>query len=67
MRIVLAEDTEFLEEVVVVGYGTQKKANLTGAVSTVDVGKTLEAKSMVDLGKSLQGAVPGLTIHQFQR
>ena len=62
MRIVLAEDTEFLEEVVVVGYGTQKKANLTGAVSTVDVGKTLEAKSMVDLGKSLQGAVPGLTI-----
>ena len=62
LRIVLEEDAEFIEETVVVGYGTQKKANLTGAVSTVDVTKTLESKSTANLGKALQGAVPGLTI-----
>ena len=62
LKIVLQEDQEFLEEVVVVGYGTQKKANLTGAVSTVDVAKTLESKSVANLSKALQGAVPGLTI-----
>lgn len=62
VRVVLSDDAEFLDEVVVVGYGTQKKANLTGAVSTVDVEKTLESKSTTSLGKALQGAVPGLTI-----
>lgn len=62
LRIVLQEDVEFLDDVVVVGYGTQKKANLTGAVSTVDVGRTLSARPMNDVAKSLQGAVPGLTI-----
>lgn len=62
MRIILEEDAEALQEVVVVGYGTQKKANLTGSVATVDVGKTLESKSTADLGKALQGAVPGLTV-----
>jgi TonB-linked SusC/RagA family outer membrane protein len=62
LHIVLHEDTEQLEEVVVVGYGTQKKANLTGAVSTVDVGKTLESRPQADITKALQGVVPGLTI-----
>ena len=62
VRVVLKDDAEFLDEVVVVGYGTQKKANLTGSVSTVDVEKTLEAKSVSSVGKALQGAVPGLTI-----
>jgi TonB-linked SusC/RagA family outer membrane protein len=62
MRVILEDDTEALEEIVVVGYGTQKKADLTGAVATVDVGKTLESKSTADLGKALQGAVPGLTV-----
>ena len=62
MKVVLKEDAEALSEVVVVGYGTQKKANLTGAVATVDVNKTLEARSTADLGKALQGAVPGLTV-----
>ena len=60
--IILAVDAEYLEDVVVVGYGTQRRANLTGAVSTVDVTKTLESKSTTDLGKALQGAVPGLTV-----
>ena len=62
LRIVLKDDVEFLDDVVVVGYGTQKRANLTGAVSTVDVTKTLESKSTASVGKALQGAVPGLTI-----
>lgn len=62
MDVILEEDSEFLSEAVVVGYGTQTRANLTGAVATVDVGKTLEAKSQADLSKALQGAVPGLTV-----
>lgn len=64
MVVNLQEDTEVLDELVVVGYGTQKKANLTGAVSTVDVAKTLESKSQANMTKALQGAVPGLTITQ---
>lgn len=62
MIVNLQEDAEVLDEVVVVGYGTQKKANLTGSVSSVDVAKTLESKSMENVGKALQGAVPGLTV-----
>jgi TonB-linked SusC/RagA family outer membrane protein len=61
-NITLREDTQALEELVVVGYGTQTKANLTGAVSTVDVGKTLEARPYSDISKALQGAVPGLSV-----
>ncbi len=62
MIVVLRSDTELLDELVVVGYGTQRKANLTGAVSTVDVAKTLEARPYSDVSKALQGAVPGLSI-----
>lgn len=62
IKIVLQDDTELLDEVVVVGYGTQKKANLTGAVSTVDVSKTLTGRPQHDVAKALQGSVPGLTI-----
>lgn len=42
MKIILKEDTELLDEVVIVGYGTQKKASLTGAVATVDNDKAEE-------------------------
>ena len=62
MVVMLKEDTQILDEVVAIGYGTQKKANLTGAVTTVDVSKTLESKTESDVAKALQGAVPGLTI-----
>ncbi|MEN6589275.1 MAG: TonB-dependent receptor [Proteiniphilum sp.] len=61
-NITLMEDMQSLEELVVVGYGIQTKANLTGAVSTVDVSKTLEARPYSDISKALQGAVPGLSI-----
>lgn len=62
MRIVMKEDNAQLDEVVVVGYGSQKKANLTGAVSTVDLDKTLTSRPEQDVTKALQGAVPGLTV-----
>lgn len=62
MKIVLKEDSEMLSEVVVVGYGTQKKANLTGAVATVDVSKTLEGRPIADVGRGLQGTTPGLSV-----
>lgn len=62
MRIVLQEDTELLDEVVVVGYGTQKKVNLTGAVASVDVGKALGARPIADVGRGLQGTTPGLSV-----
>ena len=62
MKIILKEDSELLQEVVVVGYGTQKKANLTGAVATVDVNKTLDSRPIADIGRGLQGAVAGVNI-----
>ena len=62
MKVVLKEDAEMLSEVVVVGYGAQKKTNLTGAVATVDVGKALDSRPIADVGRGLQGTTPGLTI-----
>lgn len=60
--ILLEIDEHSLEQVVVVGYGTQKKANLTGAVSTVDIQKTLTSRPITDIARGLQGSTPGLTI-----
>lgn len=59
--IALAEDTETLDEVVVVGYGVQKKVNLTGSVSAVK-GDALERRPVADATQSLQGMVPGLLV-----
>ena len=60
-QIVLKEDSEILDEVVVVGYGTQKKATLTGAVAMVD-GDVLESRPVSNVSVGLQGQIPGLTI-----
>src|SRR6476469_7160729 len=60
VRLTAAEGS--LNEVVVVGYGSQRKANLTGAVSVVDVAKTFGSKPLNDPTRALQGAVPGLNI-----
>ncbi len=54
-------DDQMLNEIVVVGYGSQKKVNLTGAVASVDT-KVLEARPIADVGRGLQGTTPGLTI-----
>lgn len=61
ITIVLNEDNMMLEETVVVGYGTQKKVNLTGAVTSVDE-KALQDRVSPNLSSMLQGAVPGLSI-----
>ena len=59
--VTLKEDSEMLEEVVVTGYSTQKKADLTGSVAVVST-KTLKTTSDADPMRSLQGKVPGMTI-----
>lgn len=61
MAIRLAEDSELLEEVVVVGYGTMKKKDLTGAVAAVR-GDALASRKTTQLSTALQGAVAGVTV-----
>ncbi|WP_304201880.1 TonB-dependent receptor [Phocaeicola plebeius] len=63
LRIKLKEDTEVLDEVVVVGFGTQKKVNLTGSVSVVDE-EELRNRPVTNATQALQGVVPGLQITQ---
>ena len=60
-NIVLVEEATAVDEVVVVGYGTQKKVNLTGAIATVDE-KQLQNRSAPSVAHMLQGSVPGLTV-----
>ena len=61
MHVTLDEQTRGLDEVVVIGYGTKKKANLIGAVSTVGV-EELKDRPVTNLGQMLQGQVPNLNI-----
>ena len=61
ITIYLQEDAIMLDEAVVIGYGTQKKVNLTGAVATVG-GKELENRVAHSLGNMLQGSVAGLNV-----
>ena len=61
LKITLKEDTHQLSDVVVVGYGTQKKVNLSGAVTSLDL-KQVQARPIQNLSNGLQGLVPGLTI-----
>ena len=60
-NVVLESDTKTLEEVVVVGYGTQKKLNITGAIDVVS-SNTLEKMPVSSITQSLQGSVPGIII-----
>ena len=59
----LAENTQMLNDVVVVGYGVQKKVNLTGAVSAVK-GDELASRPITNVGSGLQGMLPGVSIVQ---
>ena len=61
ITITLEEDSFLLEDAVAVGYGTTKKANLTGAVSVVKA-EALQDRTALDVGHMLQGSVPGLNI-----
>jgi len=62
VTVVLKLADSNLDEVVVVGYGTQKKSNITGAITNVDVDKVLGSRPIPDVGRGLQGAVPGLSV-----
>lgn len=61
LNIILKEDSKLLDEVVVVGYGTQKKVNVTGAVSMVNA-DAIEARPVANVSQALQGAIPGLNL-----
>lgn len=63
IKVVLKEDSELLDEVVVVGYGTQRKINVTGAISQVD-GKELKRAPSGNLSSMLAGRLPGLIATQ---
>ncbi|MDO5522987.1 MAG: SusC/RagA family TonB-linked outer membrane protein, partial [Bacteroidia bacterium] len=60
-NLVLSEDSELLDEVVVVGYGVQRRVNLTGAVSTIS-GSDLNERPVVSAATALQGADPSVNI-----
>ncbi|MBR3027775.1 MAG: TonB-dependent receptor [Bacteroidales bacterium] len=62
-RVVLAEDNKLLDDVVVVGYGTMKKSDLTGAVASANI-KAFEKSPNTNVLQSLQGTVPGLNVGQ---
>lgn len=62
MKVVLRDDANLLAETVVVGYGAQKKENLTGAVATVNVDKALEGRPIPDIARGIQGMAPGLNV-----
>ncbi|MDR0795067.1 MAG: SusC/RagA family TonB-linked outer membrane protein, partial [Tannerella sp.] len=63
-EIILREDTQSLEEVVVVGYGVQKKANLTGSVSTVKYDQALENRPITNSSQALSGKITGVWASQ---
>lgn len=62
LEIMLKEDAEVLDEVVVVGYGVQKKATLSGSVAQVKGEEVLKGKATQSMASALQGTIPGLTI-----
>jgi len=61
--VVVASKMESIDEVVVVGYGTQRKATLTGAVSAVS-GESLNKRNVASLSTAIQGVMPGVTVQQ---
>lgn len=62
-NVTLSADVTSISDVVVIGYGTQKKENLTGAVSTVS-SEVLESRPITTLGQGLQGTAPNLNVTQ---
>jgi len=62
INVDLSESASQLDEVVIVGFASQKKANLTGAVAKIDVERALGSRPTTDISKGLQGTTPGLNI-----
>lgn len=63
--VIMSENAVGIEEIVVVGYGTQKKVNLSGAVAQID-GKTLSSRPIQNVSSALQGMMPGVTVMSGQ-
>ena len=61
INVTLKEDTKTLDEVVVVGYGSQKKVNVTGSVAMID-SKAIASRPVANTSQALQGVVPGLNL-----
>lgn len=61
LQVVLSEDAEMLDEVVVIGYGTMKKSDLTGAVSSIG-NKDIKDSPVSNLGQAIQGKISGVQI-----
>lgn len=64
LNITLVSDQKVLSDVVVVGYGRQKKVNLVGSVATVNVDEKLQSRSVPNVSSGLTGLVPGLSATQ---
>ncbi|WP_410795596.1 SusC/RagA family TonB-linked outer membrane protein [Parabacteroides sp. FAFU027] len=62
LKIALVEDTKLMDEVVVVGYGTQKKASLTSAISQIKGEEAFKDRGLTNTAVALQGEVPGLVV-----
>ncbi len=61
LDIIMEEDVNSLDEIVIVGYGTQKKSDITGTVASLDQ-ERLESLPNVDISQAIQGAIPGISI-----
>lgn len=64
LDVAMAPDTKQLNEVVVVGYGTQKKENLTGAVAAITIDDKIASRSLANVSSGLSGLIPGLSVQQ---
>ena len=64
INVTLIDDTQSIEEVVVIGYGIQKKVNLTGAVASVNVEKEIQSRPLTNLSQALSGMTAGLQAMQ---
>ncbi|RYF71256.1 MAG: SusC/RagA family TonB-linked outer membrane protein, partial [Cytophagaceae bacterium] len=64
LDVAMAADTKLLNEVVVVGYGTQKKENLTGAVAAITIDDKIASRSLANVSSGLSGLIPGLSVQQ---
>lgn len=62
LKIILKEDTQAIDEVVVVGFGTQKKVNLTGSIGTVKTDEVLKSRPVTNVQELLAGSVPGMIV-----
>jgi len=63
INITLTEDSQALDEVVVVGYGTQKKVNLSGSVASVNIAELTESRPITNVSSALYGTAPGVYVN----